>query len=45
MVGRIDVLNAIAAHLRELERELPATPPPERDRLRAEIEAGEQLFE
>ena len=44
MVGQIsDVLIAIAAQLHELERELPATPAAERDRLRAEIEAGEEL--
>ncbi len=45
MVGRVDVLKAIAAHLREVERELPATPAAERDKLAREIEAGEELLE
>jgi hypothetical protein len=45
MVGLSDVVHAIIAHLRELERQLPAASPPERDRIAREIEAGEQLMD
>jgi chromosome condensin MukBEF ATPase and DNA-binding subunit MukB len=45
MVDLINVLTAVAARLRDLERELPETPGEERDRLAQEIEAGEQLLE
>jgi hypothetical protein len=31
--------------LRALERELPAAPPPERDELLRQIEAGEELLD
>jgi hypothetical protein len=40
-----DVLIAIAAQLRALKRELPATPAPDRDDLAREIAASEQLLE
>ena len=45
MVDLMDVMLAVVAQLRDLERQLPAATTSEWDELAREIEAGEQVME